>query len=226
MALRPYESFRIGPSATRPKKLLKSIAAFEDDDEDATAAGKSPTHIAQATGRVGSSITEENKAAAAKWVDQGSTFAEQGDTAAALRCWDQALLIHPGDGRTHEMRAQVLNAEGRSFEAVQAAQQAVSLCPDWPEAHITLARVQLNLGEPLLALHSYQAAAKLSPTHPDLVEELPTAQMYAKLHARQQQQQPGSRAHVVKHLPSHPGQTEQQSGIGTQADPNPHIGPG
>jgi len=129
------------------------------------------------------------------------------------------------------MRAQVLNAEGRSFEAVQAAQQArnhgrsqdqrcwsfdqhfqdeqhapgccmlfhttlamllkdrkysscclspsacwllcspqaVSLCPDWPEAHITLARVQLNLGEPLLALHSYQAAAKLSPTHPDLV---------------------------------------------------------
>jgi len=93
MALRPYESFRIGPSATRPKKLLKSIAAFEDDDEDATAAGKSPTHIAQATGRVGSSITEENKAAAAKWVDQGSTFAEQGDTAAALRCWDQALLV-------------------------------------------------------------------------------------------------------------------------------------
>lgn len=28
--------------------------------------------------------------------------------------------------------------------------------------------------------------------------ELPTAQMYAKLHTRQQQQQPGSRAHVVE----------------------------
>lgn len=30
---------------------------------------------------------------------------------------------------------------------------------------------------------------------------MPTAQMYAKLHATQQQQQPGSRAHVVEHMP-------------------------
>lgn len=28
--------------------------------------------------------------------------------------------------------------------------------------------------------------------------ELPTAQMYAKMHAQQQQEQPGSRAHVVE----------------------------
>lgn len=63
--------------------------------------------------------------------------------------------------------------------------------------------------------------------NPDLqVEELPTAQMYALQHARQQQQQPGSRAHVVEHLPSNPGQTEQQSAIDTQADPNPPTGPG
>jgi cytochrome c-type biogenesis protein CcmH/NrfG len=47
--------------------------------------------------------------------------------------------------------------------------QAVTLCPDWPEGHITLARVQLNFGEPLLALRSYQAAATLQPQHPDLV---------------------------------------------------------
>lgn len=86
-------AFRIGPSATRPKKLPKRIAAFEEDEEYVTAAAESPTHLAQTTGRVGSSITEENKAAAAKWLDQGSTFAEQGDTAAALRCWDQALLV-------------------------------------------------------------------------------------------------------------------------------------
>jgi hypothetical protein len=43
------------------------------------------------------------------------------------------------------------------------------MLPDWPEAHITLARVQLNFGEPMLALHSYQAAARLQPQHPDLV---------------------------------------------------------
>lgn len=49
--------------------------------------------------------------------------------------------------------------------------QAVTLRPDWPDAHITLARIQLNFGEALLALSSYQAAAKLQPDHPDLVSQ-------------------------------------------------------
>lgn len=92
------------------------------------------------------------------------------------------------------MRAQVLNDLNRTFEAVQAALQAVILNPEWPEAHITLARVQLNLGEPQLALQSYQTAAKLQPGHPDLAQELPAAQMYAKMH---KQQPAGTRAHVT-----------------------------
>lgn len=33
------------------------------------------------------------------------------------------LQIEPGDGRVHEMRAQVLNADGKTYEALQAAQQ-------------------------------------------------------------------------------------------------------
>jgi tetratricopeptide (TPR) repeat protein len=105
------------------------------------------------------------------------------------------MQIQPRNSRLHEMRAQVLDQAGRTFEAVQAAQQAVSLEPDWVEGHITLARVQLNLGEPQLALASYMAAAKLQPGHPDLVQEMPNAQMLAKMH---QQQPKGTRAHVVE----------------------------
>jgi tetratricopeptide (TPR) repeat protein len=104
------------------------------------------------------------------------------------------LQIQPRNSRLHEMRAQVLDQVGRTFEAVQAAQQAVSLAPDWVDGHITLARVQLNLGEPQLALASYMAAAKLQPGHPDLAQEVPNAQMLAKMH---QQQPRGMRAHVV-----------------------------
>jgi tetratricopeptide (TPR) repeat protein len=104
------------------------------------------------------------------------------------------LQIQPRNSRLHEMRAQVLDQVGRTFEAVQAAQQAVSLEPDWVEGHITLARVQLNLGEPQLALASYKAAAKLQPGHPDLAQEVPNAQMLAKM---QQQQLRGMRAHVL-----------------------------
>jgi hypothetical protein len=43
--------------------------------------------------------------------------------------------------------------------------------------------------------------------------ELPTAQMYAKMHAQQQQEQPGSRAHVVEQGAS----TAQQAGTGAGA---------
>lgn len=115
------------------------------------------------------------------------------------------------------MRAQVLNDLDRCFEAVQAAQQAVRLRPEWPEAHITLARVQLNLGEPQLALQSYQAAAQLAPGHPDLAKELPAAQMYAKLH---KQQPAGTRAHVTapEMRPAPQNVIQGESGMGHPAD--------
>lgn len=67
---------------------------------------------------------------------------------------------------TADVRAPTNNHRAHTLTA-----QAVTLRPDWPDAHITLARVQLNLGEPLLALSSYQAAAKLQPDHPDLVSQ-------------------------------------------------------
>ena len=43
------------------------------------------------------------------------------------------------------------------------------------------------------------------------VLELPSAQMYAKLHAQQQQQHPGSRAHVVSQRPEQVDQQEDQN---------------
>jgi hypothetical protein len=93
-------SFKIGSSTSRPQKISKCISAFEDDDEGYTAVPRpsGQTAAGQSTDTAGpsSSSTEANKAAAAKWIDKGSAFAEQGDTAAALRCWDQALLVGLG----------------------------------------------------------------------------------------------------------------------------------
>jgi hypothetical protein len=44
------------------------------------------------------------------------------------------LQIQPNQGDVHEMRAQVLNAEGKTYEALQAAQQ-VRLSIWGPPAH-------------------------------------------------------------------------------------------
>ncbi len=52
--------------------------------------------------------------------------------------------------------AQVLNEVGRTWEAVQAASTAAELLPHWPAARLTLARVQMNLGEPAIAVASYR----------------------------------------------------------------------
>ena len=42
---------------------------------------------------------------------------------------------------------QVLLEVGQAWEAVQSASKAVQASPDWPEAHLTLGRAQLALGE-------------------------------------------------------------------------------
>lgn len=89
-------AFKISSSSSsrRPKKLSKCIAAFGEDEEEAFTAVPQPSAEGQAP-------PPGNKAAAAaKWVEKGSTFAEQGDSAAALRCWDQALLVSVQQGRS------------------------------------------------------------------------------------------------------------------------------
>jgi hypothetical protein len=80
-------AFKIAASGSRPKKLAKCISAFDADDDDFSAVSTAKDNSA-----AGPSSTAD-KAAAAKWIEKGSSFAEQGDNSAALRCWDQALLV-------------------------------------------------------------------------------------------------------------------------------------
>ena len=103
--------------------------------------------------------------------DQGVAHAEASRWADALRCFDEAVLHGPNDAGAHEQRAQVLLELGENFRAVQAAGRAVQLREEWSEAWLTLARAQLNLGEPQMALKSAQHAEALGSdeAHDDAV---------------------------------------------------------
>lgn len=61
----------------------------------------------------------------------------------------------------HELKAQVLMEMGEYDMALSEARQAVQLDENWSDAHFTLGRVYLNLGELQLAQHAMEAAIKL-----------------------------------------------------------------
>ncbi|XP_041042362.1 tetratricopeptide repeat protein 33 [Carcharodon carcharias] len=76
------------------------------------------------------------------------------------------------------MKAQVLKILNEVFQAVQAAEMAVRLNPQWWEALQTLGRAQLSLGEitmahPLVhqALRSFQTALHMCPNESSLWED-------------------------------------------------------
>jgi tetratricopeptide (TPR) repeat protein len=115
---------------------------------------------------------------------QGQDLAEQGCWDKALAAWDQALAacahqpVHVA-AELCELRAQVLLEMGRDYEAIQAAQRGATLAHDFAPAHLTLARAQLNLGEPQLAVASFQRVLELQPEHAEARTELAGAQMLA-----------------------------------------------
>eukprot|EP00419_Tripos_fusus_P023092 CAMPEP_0172728442 /NCGR_PEP_ID=MMETSP1074-20121228/92243_1 /TAXON_ID=2916 /ORGANISM="Ceratium fusus, Strain PA161109" /LENGTH=216 /DNA_ID=CAMNT_0013555691 /DNA_START=1 /DNA_END=648 /DNA_ORIENTATION=+ len=115
---------------------------------------------------------------------EGKLLAEAGRFGAALACWDAALELQPS-GELHEMRAQAFLAMGRYFEAVQAAEAAVCVRPDWWPAHLTLGRARFNFGEIELAARALARAAALEPQSQEIQDELAEVQeLGAKLRMR------------------------------------------
>lgn len=102
-------AFHIASSTSAHRKLEKRIDAFADNDDDDDDTGPSipappPTaaaaHPAQAssTGTTTAIGPQPGSKAAAgasaeELIERGSTYASQGNSAAALQCWHQALLV-------------------------------------------------------------------------------------------------------------------------------------
>ncbi|XP_049274949.1 tetratricopeptide repeat protein 33 [Rhipicephalus sanguineus] len=102
---------------------------------------------------------------------EGTTLAELDRCWEALKKFDEALQLTPGDVEIHEMRAQVLMLLREDFAAVQEAEQVVKLDPSWWVAHQTLGRAQLQLGEIQMALRSFCSAVHLNPADEELRTE-------------------------------------------------------
>lgn len=102
---------------------------------------------------------------------EGCVLAEAERYWEALKKWDDAICLTPKDATLHEMKAQVYLSLHEVYPAVQSALVAVSLDPVWWEAHQTLGRTQLGLGEVQLAQRCFSKAVHLRPDQKELWED-------------------------------------------------------
>ena len=98
---------------------------------------------------------------AEQWSKEGSDLAEQGQLEQALSLWQKTLLICPSHYKVHEMKAQVYLLLEDALLALQSAEIAVKLAPDWIIGLHTLARCQREVGEFYLAVETYERIIEL-----------------------------------------------------------------
>ncbi|XP_059151636.1 tetratricopeptide repeat protein 33-like [Physella acuta] len=102
---------------------------------------------------------------------EGAVLAEAERYWEALKKWDEAAQLTPGNEKILEMKAQALMAVGEVFPALQMAEKTVDMAPLWWVGHQTLGRALANTGEVRLALKSFSRAVHLYPGDQELWEE-------------------------------------------------------
>ncbi|XP_077498434.1 tetratricopeptide repeat protein 33-like [Amblyomma americanum] len=166
-------------------KVASSVsAAFEENAADEN--GDPPDGVDWLSGykRRRNLLLEDCAQKSRRLRQEGTTLAELERYWEAMKKFDEALQLTPGDVAIHEMRAQVLMLLREDFAAVQEAEQAVKLDPHWWVAHQTLGRARLQLGEIHMALRSFCSAVHLNPAD----EELRKDDLLYTLHLLRQKQ--------------------------------------
>ncbi|GFY62341.1 tetratricopeptide repeat protein 33 [Trichonephila inaurata madagascariensis] len=102
---------------------------------------------------------------------EGVRLAELNRFEDAVKEWDKALNLMPRDEKILEMKAQALLQLNTPFPALQAAERAVKVNPQWWVAYQTLGRTQLGIGDLKMAKISFSKAIHLNPSETELWEE-------------------------------------------------------
>ena len=97
------------------------------------------------------------------WWLQGYALARQGQHAAAVKSYQQALRISPEDEESWLSLGQSQNELGRSELAVQAYRQALRYRPESAQAYLALAELYQRQGKPDLALPNYRESVRYEP---------------------------------------------------------------
>lgn len=150
--------------------------------------------------------TYNNEDLAERFQAEGNKLAEDGSYTEALGKWETAITLKPDRAVLHEQKAQVLLEIGDAWNALRAATRATELEPSWAEAWITLARTQLNFGEPDAAIESFDRALAIKPDSREAQDDRQTALNLVK--KRTQLQLSGRSANECRYIVGESGARE------------------
>src|SRR5579859_4780144 len=95
--------------------------------------------------------------------DQAITLHQGGDLSGAERLYQQILLMEPNSFGPHHMLGVIRFQQGKSAEAIDLINGALSLNPQIPAAWINLGHAQSASGRSEEAVASYRRALQLAP---------------------------------------------------------------
>ncbi|KAL0031800.1 hypothetical protein WJX79_008088 [Trebouxia sp. C0005] len=104
--------------------------------------------------------------------EQAALLAEQGEFAAAICRYKLAIAERPDCAILFEQLAQCLLETEQYPEAYQAASEALTLAPQWPDALLTLARCSFNTGLLPDANHKFSQYLDTQPHNVEVQAEL------------------------------------------------------
>ncbi len=93
----------------------------------------------------------------------GVSLLKLGQLQKALKCFEQALRLHPDYTDARIQLAKVMQEFGRAEEAVDQLEQVIDLEPDNGEAHISLALTHRQLGQVELAIERLEQLLNIKP---------------------------------------------------------------
>ena len=97
------------------------------------------------------------------WFLQGYALARQGQHAAAIESYQQAIRISPEDEGTWLSLGQSQSALGQMERAIQTYRQALRYRPESAQAYLALADLYLRQRRPDLAIPNYRESVRYDP---------------------------------------------------------------
>jgi Flp pilus assembly protein TadD len=93
----------------------------------------------------------------------GAALYKQGQLDEAIRQYEEAIRLKPGDPGAHNDLGNALDEKGQTDGAIRQYQEALRLKPDYAEAHYNLGAVLDRKGQLDEALLQFQEAVRLKP---------------------------------------------------------------